>query len=277
MFNYYFSYFFSWFVFYFVQDLIRILESFDVMSPSASRGANAETSYILDGLNKCGHFGWTCCFPAPWRNNIHVWNKYIFETWIANISQQCHNKFVSIKTGGGHLPVPYWVTGVLLYSQQQNKKHGREGKDEEKHSQRRRKRGMVNMGVIGGHGERDGGRRAAVFWLLSKGSIAPCEQTNTGQLNITFPCGAWALWTCAGLERAEQGMLCACEMTLTCREAHLKEEEAWITPGSDLPSCLINSCSLLFLSGIGLFVLFMWGRGWQTQIELWKWSAADGY
>lgn len=37
--------------------------------------------------------------------------------------------------------------------------------------------GVVNMGVIEGHGERDGGRRAASFWLLSKDSVAPCEQT----------------------------------------------------------------------------------------------------
>lgn len=35
----------------------------------------------------------------------------------------------------------------------------------------------MNMGVIEGHGERDGGRRAAAFWPLSKGSVAPCEQT----------------------------------------------------------------------------------------------------
>lgn len=82
--------------------------------------------------------------------------------------------------GGGRLRAPYWVTGVLLYSRQNNKKGGREGKDEEKRSERRRRRRgglVVNVGVIEGHGERDGGRRAAAFWLLSKGSVAPCEQT----------------------------------------------------------------------------------------------------
>lgn len=36
---------------------------------------------------------------------------------------------------------------------------------------------MVNMGVIEGHGERDGGRRAASLWLLSKSSVTACEQT----------------------------------------------------------------------------------------------------
>lgn len=42
--------------------------------------------------------------------------------------------------------------------------------------------GLVNkggmwMGVTEGHGQRDGGRRAAAFWLLSKGSHASSEQT----------------------------------------------------------------------------------------------------
>lgn len=138
IFSYYFSYFFSWFVFYLVQDLIRILKSFDVMSPSDSRGANAEANYILDGLNKCGHFGWTCCFPAPWRNNIPVLNKYIFETWIANISQQCHNKFVSIKTVGGGAPssslLGHWSSSVLTTEKQeawQGRKRWRETFTEE--------------------------------------------------------------------------------------------------------------------------------------------------
>lgn len=73
---------------------------------------------------------------------LHGVMTYMFEiNYVkhANITQQCHNKFVSIKTGGGPLPAPYWVTGVLLYSRQKNKEHGREAKDEKKHSERRRR------------------------------------------------------------------------------------------------------------------------------------------
>lgn len=52
------------------------------------------------------------------------------------------------------------------------------GKEKMKRSIQRGGGGVVvNMGVIEGHGERDGGRRAAAFWLLSKGSVSPCEQT----------------------------------------------------------------------------------------------------
>lgn len=59
--------------------------------------------------------------------------------------------------------------------------------------------------------------------------------------------------------REQRGGCCIpARCTVTCREAHLKEKEAWITPGPDLPSSLINPSSLLSLSlsAIGLFVLF---------------------
>lgn len=54
----------------------------------------------------------------------------------------------------------------------------------------------MEIGGMEGHSERDGGRggHAAVFWLLSKGSVASSEQTKYwSQLNITFPFRARAL------------------------------------------------------------------------------------
>lgn len=146
---------------------------------------------------------------------LHGVMTYMFEiNYVkhANITQQCHNKFVSIKTGGGPLPAPYWVTGVLLYSRQKNKEHGREGKDEKKHSERRRRGDDEYGSHRGTRWERWRQTCCSVLAAFQRQRCSLWTNKNTGQLNITFPFGAWALWRCAGLKRAGEGMLCPCEM-----------------------------------------------------------------
>lgn len=54
-----------------------------------------------------------------------------------------------------------------------------------------------------------GGGHAAVFWLLSKGSVASSEQTKYwSQLNITFPFRARALGDVADAREVEERGLC---------------------------------------------------------------------
>lgn len=69
----------------------------------------------------------------------------------------------------------------------------------------------MEIGGMEGHSKRDGGRggHAAVFWLLSKGSVASSEQTKYwSQLNITFPFRARALRDVVDAREVEERGLC---------------------------------------------------------------------
>ena len=57
-----------------------------------------------------------------------------------------------------------------------------------------------------GHGERWRQTCCSVLAALQRRRCALWTNKNTGQLNITFPSGAWVLGRCDGLQRAEEGM-----------------------------------------------------------------------
>lgn len=108
---------------------------------------------------------------------------FIFNFFV-NISKLCHNK--SHPGGGGY---SLWRWTCLCCAHYRKRRIREEGKGMER--QKWWGEGLTEGAEPWRDSKRDGGRgghRAAVFWLLSKGSVASSEQTKYwSQLNITFP------------------------------------------------------------------------------------------